>query len=500
MIHILLLFLALPIISLYLLQKKRRKTQQVVPPGPPGLPLIGNMHHLGTTKTPHIYLWQLSKKYGPLIHMKLGSKPLLVVSSAKLAKEVMKTQDLAFCGRPKHLGQQKLSYNCSDIAFSSYNDYWREVRKITTIHLLSIKKTRSFRPVREDETSRMVSKISGFASSCQAVNLSEVAVALGSTLICRVAFGKRYEERGSEMQRFDELMHEAQAMLVAFFVSDYFPAIGWVDKLSGLIDRLESTFEKLDSFYQELIQEHLDPNRPKTMEGDILDTLIQLKQDKSSPVEISWDNIKALLMDIFIAATDTSSAAFVWTMTALIKAPQVMEKAQAEIRSLVGKKGKVDEDDLPKLSYLKAVINETFRLYPPVPMLVARETIEKCFLDGYQIQPKTMVYVNAWAVARDPENWENPDEFKPERFLNNNVEIKGQDFRVIPFGSGRRICPGMFMVLATVELIVANLLYSFDWELPPGIQIKDVDTDVLPGLAMHKKNPLILVPKIYYVA
>ncbi|CAA0837816.1 Cytochrome P450 71B37 [Striga hermonthica] len=186
-------------------------------------------------------------------------------------------------------------------------------------------------------------------------------------------------------------------------------------------------------------------------------------------------------------------------MTALMKEPQLMHRVQTEIRTSIDKKTMVDEDDLHKLPYLKAVINESFRLYPPAPLLLPRETIEKCTLDGYDIQPKSIVYVNAWAVARDPERWDNPDEFLPERFLNNNIDIKGQDFGVVPFGSGRRSCPGMFLGLATVELTIANMLYSFDWELPQGIQPKDVDTEPLLGLATHKKNPLLLVPKRYVV-
>ncbi|KAK6118954.1 hypothetical protein DH2020_047292 [Rehmannia glutinosa] len=382
------------------------------------------------------------------------------------------------------------------MVFSPYGEYWREVRKITAIHLLSVKKIQSFRPIREDEISRLVTKISGCN---KVVNLSEMAMALGSSLICRIAFGKRYDENGSEIGRFDELLHEAQALLATFFVSDYFPAFGWVDKLTGLINRLETTFKNLDSFYQEIIDEHLGKKRDMKEDGDILDILIQLKEENSCSVDLEWDHVKALLTDIFIAATDTSAASIVWTMTALIKTPKVLEKVQAEIRNLVGKKGKVDEDDMPNLPYLKAVINEAFRLYPPAPLLVPRETIEKCTLEGYEIQPKTVVYVNAWAVARDPDYWEDPHEFLPDRFLNNNIDIKGQDFGIIPFGSGRRICPGMFMGLANVELTLANLLYSFDWELPPGIQIQDIDMDCLPGITMHKKNALFLVPKKYVI-
>ncbi|CAA0839351.1 Cytochrome P450 83B1 [Striga hermonthica] len=498
-VTIVLLFL-LSIQTLVILLKLPHRNQTPIkarsPPGPPGLPFIGNLHQLASAKALHIYLWRLSRRYGPIIQLKLGSVPTIVISSAELAEQVMKAQDLAFCSRPNLVGPKKLSYNCVDMVFSPYGDYWRELRKITAVHLLSMKKVRSFRPVREDEVFRMVSRV----SSKPIVDLSHVAMALGNTLICRVAFGKRYDEEGYEQRRFDKLLHDAQALLAAFYVSDYFPAFGWVDKISGMISRLESTFEKLDSFYQELIYEHMSKRRDGGAledDADILDVLIRLKEDKSCSVDLDWDVIKSLLTDIFIAASDTSTASIVWTMTVLIKAPHIMHKVQAEIRNTIDAKGYVDEDDVPKLPYLKAVINETLRLYPPAPMLVPRQTTQKCFLGGYEIQPKTLVYVNAWAVARDPQYWENPHEFQPERFLNSNVDVKGQDFGVIPFGSGRRICPGLHMGLANVELALANLLYSFDWDLPPGVKPRDIDTDVLPGITTHKRNALVLVPKKY---
>ncbi|PIN04154.1 Cytochrome P450 CYP2 subfamily [Handroanthus impetiginosus] len=497
---ILLILTTLPIILIiitYLLHKTTCNipAKTPVPPGPPGLPLIGNLHQFATAKNIHVYLWKLSKKYGPLMHMKFGPVPVLIISSPQLAKQVLKTQDLSFCGRPRLLGQQKLSYNCMDMAFSPYGSYWRELRKITAVHLFSLKKIQSFRAIREDEIYRMVKKISSFAD--EVVNLSEIAMAMASTLIFRIAFSKRYDEKGSEIRRFDELLHEAQALMATVFVSDYFPKFSWVDKLTGLINRLNKTFKDLDLLYQEFIDEHLDPKRLERMEenDDILDILIRLKEEKLCSIDLNWDIIKALLMNIFIGSTDTSVASSIWTMTALMKAPLAMKKAQAEIRNSVGKKGKVDEDDLQKLPHLKAVINETLRMYPPAPMLIPRETIEKCVLEGYEIQPKTVVYINGWAIARDPEYWEDPNEFMPERFLNSNIDVKGQDFGVIPFGSGRRICPGMFMGLANMELIVANLLYSFDWEFPPGIQAEDIDTNVLRGLTMHKKNALFLVPR-----
>ncbi|WMV48399.1 hypothetical protein MTR67_041784 [Solanum verrucosum] len=273
---------------------------------------------------------------------------------------------------------------------------------------------------------------------------------------------------------------------------------GWIDKLSGKINKLEKNFKDLDEFYEGLIEQHLNPNMPKSMEGDIIDLLLRLKKEKSTPIDLTLENIKAIIMNMLVGGTDTSAAAVVWAMTALISKPNAMKKVQAEIREMVGKKSVVNEEDIQNLPYFKAVIKETFRLFPPNPLLIARETMQNSILEGYEIKPKTIVHVNVWAIARDPEIWENPEEFIPERFLNSDIDIKGQNFELIPFGAGRRGCPAMALGVATVELVLSNLLYAFDWELPCGMKKEDIDTDVLPGLTMHKKEPLCLVPRNYH--
>ena len=199
---------------------------------------------------------------------------------------------------------------------------------------------------------------------------------------------------------------------------------------------------------------------------------------------------------MIVAATDTTSATSVWAMTALIKNPRVMRKVQEEIRNLGGKKDFLDENDIHNFPYLKAVIKETLRMHLPTPLLVPRESREKCIISGYNIPANTIVYVNAWAIQRDPNVWKNPEEFYPERFLECSTNFLGQDFELIPFGAGRRICPGMSMGVASVELILANLLYSFDWKLPHGLVKEDIDTETLPGITQHKKIPLSLVAGI----
>ncbi|OIV98726.1 hypothetical protein TanjilG_24897 [Lupinus angustifolius] len=246
----------------------------------------------------------------------------------------------------------------------------------------------------------------------------------------------------------------------------------------GSLTRLENIFKELDVFFQEVIDEHLDPKREKVTieEEDVVDVLLELKKQGHLSIHLTNNHIKAIIMDILVAATDTSAATSVWAMTGLMKNPRVMKKAQQEIRNLYGKKDFLNEEDIEKLVYLKAVIKEALRFFAPAP-LVPRETNKTITIEGHKIPPKTLVYVNVWAIQRDPESWNDPEEFYPERFLNNDIDFKGQNFELIPFGAGRRICPGIPLGIATVEIIVANLVNSFDWEMPEGMKREDIDTE-----------------------
>ncbi|KAG5053855.1 hypothetical protein JHK85_006365 [Glycine max] len=355
---------------LFFYQYRRAFKNSTLPPGPRGLPIIGNLHQLNSSSL-YLQLWQLSKKYGPLFSLQLGLRPAIVVSSHKLAREALKDNDLEFSGRPKLLGQQKLSYNGLEMIFSPYGEFWRQIRKICVVHVLSSRRVSRFSSIRNFEVKQMIKRISLHASSSKVTNLNEVLMSLTSTIICRIAFGRSYEDEETERSKFHGMLNECQAMWGTLFISDYIPFLGWIDKLRGLHARLERNFKELDEFYQEVIDEHMNPNRKTTKNEDITDVLLQLKKQRLYSIDLTNDHIKAVLM----------------------------------------------------------------------------------------------------------------------------VYFRGQDFELIPFGAGRRICPGMPMAIASLDLILANLLNSFNWELPAGMTKEDIDTEMLPGLSQHKKNPLYVLAK-----
>ncbi|XP_058093606.1 cytochrome P450 71A1-like [Magnolia sinica] len=487
----LLLMIIIPSLPLFLfIQKRNRKRTSKLPPGPSGLPIFGNLHQL--TSLPHRKLWLLSRKYGPLMHLQLGHVLTLIVSSARIAKEVMKSQDLHFCSRPALVSFKKLSYNFSDVSFAPYGEYWRQIRKIGMVELLSTRRVQSFRDVREDEVARMVTSIS--SSSSVHVNLSEMMISLACNIVCRAAFGKSYNEGNEhEKMEFHGVLKEAAITFGSFFVADYLPWMWWADVITGLNGRLERIFSKLDAFYERIINEHQDRNRPEAEADDFVDVLLQVQQE----YHLTRDQIKGIIMDVLLAGTDTSSTLVVWAMTELMMNPKAMKKSQDEVRRIVGNKGKVEESDLNQLEYLKSVVKETMRLHPPTPLLVPRETTQDCKIDGFDIAGKTRVFVNAFAIGRDPESWKNPEEFLPERFIGSTIDYKGQDFELIPFGAGRRSCPGIYFAAMTYELALANLLYSFNWDFPASTSKKHIDMTEVFGLVVQKKSDLCLVPTKY---
>ncbi|WMV25971.1 hypothetical protein MTR67_019356 [Solanum verrucosum] len=482
---------------LFLLRKWKKylnnSQTKKLPPGPWKLPFIGSMHHLAGG-LPHRVLRDLAEKYGPLMHLQLGEVSAVVVTSPEMAKQVLKTHDIAFASRPKLLAMDIICYNRRDIAFSPYGEYWRQMRKICIMEVLSAKNVRSFSSIRHDEVVRLIDSIQLRFTSGELVNFTERIIWFTSSMTCRSAFGQVLKEQ----EVFIKLIREVISLAEGFDVADIFPSYKFLHGFGGAKQKLLNAHRKVDSIVEDVIKEHkknLATRKSDDAIGgeDLVDVLLRLMNDKSLQFPINNDNIKAVIIDLFAAGTETSSTTTVWAMAEMLKNPSVFAKAQAEVREAFRDKVTLDENDVEELKYLKLVIKETMRLHAPVPLLVPRECREETEINGYTIPVKTKVMVNVWALGRDPKYWDDAESFKPERFEQCSIDFIGNNFEYLPFGGGRRICPGISFGLANVYLPLAQLLYHFDWKLPTGMEPKDLDLTESAGITAARKGDLYLI-------
>ncbi|KAK2974659.1 hypothetical protein RJ640_030267 [Escallonia rubra] len=502
------LFFILPLCVIFFLIKWlfiNPASNKRLPPSPPKLPIIGNFHQMGLF--PHHSLGSLAKKYGPVMLLHLGSVPTIIISSADAAREIMQTHDLIFSNRKKSYIVERLLYDYKDVAASNYGEFWRQLRSVCVLQLLSNKRVQSFRTVREEETALMMKKIKESSLSSLPLDLSEMFKSLTNDVVCRAAFGRKYGGDDSG-KKFKQLLTDFLWLLGSIDIGDFIPWLSWISRFNGFSAKVDRVAKDLDEFLERVVEERLDmlkmeSGRGENTEGDsredFVDTLLRIHIDNSAGVSVDRDSIKALILDIFAAGTDTTSAVLEWAMTELIRHPRVMKKVQNEVREILKDKPETTEADLGEMHYLNAVIKETLRLHPPIPMLVPREARQDARVMGYDIAAGTLVMTNAWAIGRDPASWDEPEEFRPERFLNSSIDFKGHDFELIPFGAGRRGCPGTAFAMATNELVLANLVHKFDWALPGKAKGEDLDIDECTGLTIHRKNPLLAIatPSVY---
>ncbi|XP_050215544.1 cytochrome P450 726A27-like [Mercurialis annua] len=466
----------------------KRSTARNRPPGPNKLPIIGNMHQL-YGYPPHRRMRDLAKENGDIMSLKLGQVSNIVISSPEAAKEVMKTHDIAFSQRAFLLTASIITYNFTDIAFAPYSDYWRQLKKICILELTSAKRVQSFRPIREEEVQNLIGTISSFSG--KSFNFSKELFPLTYSIAARSSFGKKCKDQ----DEFIALVSEITKMAAGFNIADFFPSFKFIYVMSGMRSKLLKLRESVDKIFENIIDSH----RAKRKTGgdsddddDLVDVLLRLQANGELEFQLTTDNIKAVILDVFIAGSETSSTTVEWAMSEMLKNPEVMKKAQDEVRSVVGEKGNVDETDLDKLSYLKLVIKETFRVHPPTPLRY-RECREKCEINGYEIPAKTRVIVNAWAIGRDPNHWTEAEKFTPERFLDSAIDFKGNHFEFIPFGAGRRMCPGIMFGIANIELPLAQFLYHFDWKLGDGSNSETLDMADGFGATVRRKHDLHLI-------
>ncbi|XP_042009334.1 cytochrome P450 71A8-like [Salvia splendens] len=480
------LLLLLSITRIFLKSSSKKK----LPPSPPKLPIIGNLHQLGSS-LPHRSLHSLAKKHGPLMLLHFGSVPVLIVSSAEFAREIMVTHDTTFANRPRFKAMMKLVYGCRDVAFLPYGEYWRRLRSIVVLQLLSNKRVQSYRAIREEEAALIVKKVLE-TSGNTAVDLSAMFESFSNDVIGRSAFGGKLSD-SENGKKFLEAMADLMKLLGIIDIGDFIAWLGWIGRVNGFDRRLDDTAKRIDLVLESVIQERmLEKKGVKEESGEhFVDILLDIYNHTTLDVSIDRDSLKAIILDVFVGGTDTISTTMEWTMSEILRHPKVMKKLQQEVRGILKQKPEITDDDLQKMHYLKAVIKEAMRLHPPLPLLLPRLASKDVQVKGFDISAGTIVMINAWAIGRDLVSWDKPETFMPERFLNSSIDFKGLDFELIPFGGGRRGCPGITLASAGMELLLADLLRKFDWKLANGVEPKDLDMSESPGMTVHRAVPLL---------
>ncbi|GJM98688.1 hypothetical protein PR202_ga15718 [Eleusine coracana subsp. coracana] len=480
---------------------RRSRRKYNLPPGPKPWPIIGNLDLMGAL--PHRSIHALSKKYGPLMQLQFGSFPVVVGSSVEMAKFFLKTHDVVFTDRPKTAAGKYTTYNYRDITWSPYGAYWRQARKMCLTELFSAKRLESYEYIRAQEVRALLRDLHAAAAASSArggaVMLKDHLSTVSLNVITRMVLGKKYLD-GSGAEEFKWMLDELFLLNGVLNIGDSIPWLDWMD-LQGYIKRMKKLSKMFDRFLEHVVEEH---SQRRLHEGksfvakDMVDVLLQIADDPNLEVELNRESVKAFTQDLIAGCTESSAVTVEWAISELLKKPEVIAKATEELDRVIGRNRWVTEKDMPHLPYVDAIVKETMRLHPVAPMLVPRLSREDTTVAGYDIPAGTRVLVSVWSIGRDPELWDAPEEFQPERFLGTRIDVKGQDYELLPFGSGRRMCPGYSLGLKVIQVSLANLLHGFEWKLPHDVTKEELNMEEIFGLSTPRKFPLEAVaePKL----
>ncbi|KAL9255383.1 Flavonoid-6-hydroxylase-like protein [Drosera capensis] len=482
------------------------KDKRLPPEAKGALPFIGHLHLLSGSLLLHRTFGRMADLYGPIFTVRIGVHRTLVVSSWELAKECLQTNDKVFVDRPISTNIEIIGYNNAIFGFSPYGPYWRELRRIAFQELLTIRRIKMLEPVRVFEVRTAIKAIYDEWMTKRKDDPDKVLIEmknwfgdLNLNMILRVVVGKILTELdglspvgSNEAESCRQVFREYFILALVFLVSDYVPALKWFD-IGGYKKAMKKAAKRMDSILQGLLDEHKRKPQETDQNGhqDIMYALLSIVDGSNPhlPKENADIIIKSTCVVLLLGGSDTITVTLTWALSLLLNNPRVLKKAQDELAEHVGRDRQVNDSDTKNLVYLQAIIKETMRLYPAAPILVPRESVTDCIVAGYHVPARTRLMINLWKLQNDPKVWPNPSEFQPERFLTSHqhVDVKGQNFELLPFGSGKRICIGINFSLQMMALTLGSLLHSFHISLPSD---EPIDMTESSGMSNLKATPL----------
>ncbi|EEF31307.1 dimethylnonatriene synthase [Ricinus communis] len=487
---------------------RKSKSKNINVPEPTGAwPLIGHFHLLARQEPACRILGDIADKTGPLYSLRLGINRIMVASGWEVVKECFTTNDRIFATRASIAAGKYIGYNNAIFALAPYGQYWRDVRKLATLKLLSSNRLEKLKHVRLSEVDTFLKDLHNLYVESADSNHAKVII---NTLFERLTFnislrmivGKQfssstYGEENSEPWRYKKAIEEAVYLSGTFVMSDAIPWLEWIDH-QGHISAMKRTAKELDAVIETWLEEHIKKRSSDEChkgENDFMDVMLSDLDEDAVMSGHSRDTvIKATAMILTLTGSGSTAVTLTWALSLLLNNPGVLKAAQEELDIHVGREKWVQESDIENLKYLQAIVKETLRLYPPGPLTGIREASEDCNLGGYFVPKGTRLIINIWQLQRDPRVWKDPGEFQPERFLttHSDVDFRGQNFEFIPFSSGRRSCPAITFGLQVVHLTLARVLQGFDLTTIGGLP---VDMTEGLGIALPKVNPVEVIIK-----
>ncbi|KAF7046995.1 hypothetical protein CFC21_055977 [Triticum aestivum] len=464
-----------------------------LPPGPRPLPLVGSLLSLGAL--PHRSLARLAEHHGPIMALRLGTVTTIVASSPDAARDILQRHDAAFSGRTIPDGTHVFAHNTHSMGWlPSSSPRWRALRKVCSGELFAPHRLDMHQSLRREKVQQLISHVTQLAQEGTPIRVGSLGFPTALNLLSSTIFSTELavlDDRHVKPSDFKAMLAELNMTVGLPNLSDFIPEVAWLD-LQGLRRRIEGLFTRLHAMIGERIESQMGDRAAAAGEPtkkNFLDVLLDYRNTDDDQ-GFERQTILSLISDLFSAGTDTSSATVEWAMAELLLNPSCMSRAREELDQVIGSKEQVEESDIGQLKYLQAIVKETFRLHPPAPFLLPHVAERTTQVQGYTVPKGARILVNVWAIGHDGKVWPEPEKFMPERFLEKEVDFKGRDFELLPFGSGRRMCPGWMLAARMVHLMLASLLHRFEWRLPVDVEKKGLDMGERLGVNLSMATPL----------